>query len=218
HRGVNSPPPSSSHITDIYIYIHYFLLFFRDEYIDLFFLNRPDLLNIDVGDITHRRILREKLKCKSFKWYLENIYPEKFIPNRNVQFYGRFSAKNQNLCLDDLQQDNEKPYNLGVYFCSTQNITRSQFFSITREGVLRNELSCASIQQNYSKRSYVVMAACFDNDAYNEKWEFLENSSQIRNVVNNICLDYSGLNAQDNIFAQECDSRSETQKWRVETN
>lgn len=61
----------------------------------------------------------------------------------------RFSAKNQNLCLDDLQQDNEKPYNLGIYSCHKPNVTRSQFFSITQSGVLRNELSCASIQQRF---------------------------------------------------------------------
>ncbi|XP_055307732.1 polypeptide N-acetylgalactosaminyltransferase 1 isoform X2 [Sitodiplosis mosellana] len=188
-----------------------------DSYADLFFLNRPDLKTIDVGDVTHRRVLREKLKCKSFDWYLKNVYPEKFIPNKNVQFFGRFSAKHQNYCLDDLQQDNEKPYNLGIYSCHKPNVSRSQFFSITHSGVLRNELSCASIQQSYSQKSNVVMAACLDNDAYNEKWEITP-FDQIRNKNSDLCLDYSNLNPQDHVFALKCNAQSETQKWVIENN
>lgn len=38
----------------------------------------------DYGDITGRRSLRDKLGCKSFEWYLKNIYPELFIPGESV--------------------------------------------------------------------------------------------------------------------------------------
>jgi polypeptide N-acetylgalactosaminyltransferase len=49
---------------------------------------------------------------------MKNVYPEKFIPTRNVQLYGRVAALgNERFCFDDLQQNIDEAFNLGVYSC-----------------------------------------------------------------------------------------------------
>lgn len=185
-----------------------------DEYIDLFYMNRPDLkFHPDIGDVTHRAMLRKKLRCKNFEWYLKNVYPEKFIPTKNVIDYGRVRAINRNLCLDDLQQNNEKPYNLGVFGCSTP-VTKSQFFSLTNDGVLRNELSCATVQHSDSPPFRVVMTPCFDKTDFNEEWEYSNN--QFVHQKTGLCLDYRGLKSADDVQVATCDPESGTQKWQIE--
>jgi polypeptide N-acetylgalactosaminyltransferase len=37
--------------------------------------------NREIGDVSKQKILREKLKCKSFQWYIDNVYPRMSIPD-----------------------------------------------------------------------------------------------------------------------------------------
>ncbi|XP_061302209.1 polypeptide N-acetylgalactosaminyltransferase 5 isoform X3 [Pezoporus flaviventris] len=53
-----------------------------DEYKELFYGHAYHLIlkNVDVGDLTQQIQLRKKLQCKSFQWYLENVYPDLEAP------------------------------------------------------------------------------------------------------------------------------------------
>uniref|UniRef100_A0A3B3Z339 Glycosyltransferase 2-like domain-containing protein n=1 Tax=Poecilia mexicana TaxID=48701 RepID=A0A3B3Z339_9TELE len=55
-----------------------------DEYKDLFYghgyQHLLDKKVIDIGNLTEQIELRKKLKCKSFKWYLDNVFPDMDTP------------------------------------------------------------------------------------------------------------------------------------------
>ncbi|XP_060683879.1 polypeptide N-acetylgalactosaminyltransferase 5 [Hemiscyllium ocellatum] len=53
-----------------------------DEYVDVFYghgyhhLLNTNNIEFNIGDLRKQKELRKKLQCESFKWYLENVYPD----------------------------------------------------------------------------------------------------------------------------------------------
>ena len=75
-------------MSTIFILCHYLMSFlltikprlkaevWLDEFKKIFYNRIPAAETVEYGDISDRVSLRQDLHCKSFKWYLDNIYPE----------------------------------------------------------------------------------------------------------------------------------------------
>ncbi|XP_013148333.1 PREDICTED: polypeptide N-acetylgalactosaminyltransferase 3-like [Papilio polytes] len=60
-----------------------------DEWADFFFKFNPAVAVIrDEQNVGDRVQLREDLKCKSFEWYLNNVWPQHFFPTKD-RWFGR---------------------------------------------------------------------------------------------------------------------------------
>ncbi|VDM62253.1 unnamed protein product [Angiostrongylus costaricensis] len=84
-----------------------------DEYKAIYLKNVPSARYVKFGDISQRLAIRDRLKCKPFSWYLQTVYPELKVPDRDAAEL--FHIRNEQLCLDTLgRKAGESP---GVYQC-----------------------------------------------------------------------------------------------------
>ncbi|XP_050673551.1 uncharacterized protein LOC126971342 isoform X3 [Leptidea sinapis] len=197
-----------------------------DEYAELFYLHRPDLRkNPKIGDVTHRKVLREKLKCKSFQWYLDTVYGDKFVPVRDVYGFGRIRSAWSGLCADTLQREGEGVA-LGAYPCH-ERLEPTQYFALTsrRAGQLRDEEKCAELQ--FARRTQnelaegvqrrVLMHACHDKQR-EQRWRYTDDK-QLRHVSSGLCLTSpAAARAPADLQATPCRSGAPDQRWLIDYN
>lgn len=69
-----------------------------DEYKNYYYERIQNELG-DFGDVSQRKALRERLECKSFDWYMKNVFPEQFIPGES-KFYGEIRNEAMPQCMD----------------------------------------------------------------------------------------------------------------------
>ncbi|PHJ24837.1 udp-n-acetyl-d-galactosamine:polypeptide n-acetylgalactosaminyltransferase t1 [Cystoisospora suis] len=75
-----------------------------------------------IGDLTEQRALRDRLKCKNFDWYLQNIYPELKPPVVKDALTGAVKNLKYSACLDTLTTHYEF---IGAYPCHYEHGTQA---------------------------------------------------------------------------------------------
>ncbi|KAG5840438.1 polypeptide N-acetylgalactosaminyltransferase 9 isoform X1 [Anguilla rostrata] len=91
-------------------------------------MNNP---GVDFGDVSERVALRKKLHCRSFRWYLEHVYPEMRIYNNTITYGEVRNSKASGYCLDQGSEDDDKAI---LYPCHGMS---SQLARYSTEGLLQ---------------------------------------------------------------------------------
>ena len=75
-----------------------------DEYKEYFYIREPQIQRLDFGDVSEQKAKRDKLQCKSFKWFMETIaydLVKKFpLPPRKYVSEFNFYLLNKKINLD----------------------------------------------------------------------------------------------------------------------
>lgn len=146
----------------------------------------------------------KKLRCKPFGWFLENVFPEKFIPTKNVKQYGQLKS-HDDMCCDNLQLQTDAVGPLGMYPCHAYTYP-SQLFSLSMNDELRQEEHCAEVTRTNTLR----LVKCHEHKG---NQEFVYENGLIRNPKTNMCLSSEDIRGNKAVFLASCDKESKFLKW-----
>ncbi|XP_069075659.1 polypeptide N-acetylgalactosaminyltransferase 1 isoform X2 [Pleurodeles waltl] len=174
-----------------------------DEFKNFFYIISPGVTKVDFGDISTRLTLRNKLHCKPFSWYLENVYPDSQIP-RHYFSLGEIRNVDTNQCLDNMaRKENEK---VGIFNC--HGMGGNQVFSYTANKEIRTDDLCLDVSK---LNGPVTMLKCHHLKG-NQLWEYDQVKLTLLHVNSNQCLDKAAEEDSQVPSIRDCNG-SRSQQW-----
>ncbi|XP_013880633.1 N-acetylgalactosaminyltransferase 7 isoform X2 [Austrofundulus limnaeus] len=177
-----------------------------DEYKDYFYASRPETLTLAYGDISELKRFREEHRCKSFKWFMEEIaydiplhYP---LPPKNVE-WGEIRGFETSYCIDSMGHTNGGSVEIGP----CHRMGGNQLFRINEANQLMQYDQCLTRGDS----SAVVITHCERNQ--HTEWNYFKDLHRFTHVPTGKCLDRSDL--LHKVFISDCDISKTTQKWEM---
>ena len=189
-----------------------------DEYAQYLYSHRPHYKNINPGDLTEQKAIREKLKCKSFKWFMTKVaYDlEDYYPPVEPPPFANGEIRNvaANKCIDTRFKGQNDRFSIEPCIKDGGNAGGEQNIELTWHKDIRpgKRSVCFDVSQSIRKAP-VLLYNCHGMKG-NQRFKYNIDTKQIYHPISNQCLDCDSNNKE--LFMNPCDQSSDTQKWKIE--
>ena len=168
-----------------------------DEYKSIFNYFRH-LEHYDYGNVDQRREVRTKNQCKSFKWYMENVAYDLYVPDINPKLHGQLASPDKTVCMDNKEQENGQMETAPCLNRATQHwlITKDNY--IQMNSFVKHAIMCLRVD-------VVSQVACSQATRWHREGSLLQ-----LNHKRDFCL----ARTDDlQLKIQPCDASNEMQFW-----
>ncbi|XP_052796372.1 polypeptide N-acetylgalactosaminyltransferase 13-like [Mya arenaria] len=200
--------PGGREAVEQYNYKRAVEVWMEDEHKELIYNTFPHMKKMDVGDLSERLALKRRLQCRPFSWFMENIWPELFVLNRNVTAWGSARNLNTNKCLDNHNYLFQADEPLFADNCHYQ--FAAQGFSLTTGRRLRTSLQCVVVKGSVSGTRPRLEDCIIGPQG--DTWTH-QQSGSLKHDPTGLCLD---LDDQGPVM-KTCNATSITQLWQFNT-
>ncbi|VDD74160.1 unnamed protein product [Mesocestoides corti] len=175
-----------------------------DEYIELPFALDPSLRSFQYGDIAERLALRRRLKCKSFSWYLTNIFPESNI-RLHIKRLGRIRNPIHEVCFDT--GGARRGHAIGAAACHGEGSGGAQqTFSFSALGELTAPAGCLGARL---LRDGLTLGQCVGGASDFQKFAYDEQTKHIIHIRSKLCVRVDTTRQNLPLFIDNCANNDE---------
>lgn len=164
----------------------------------------PGMKQLDVGDLSERQAIRDKLQCKNFSWFINNIWPELNPYKEDALAWGMIKSVEGDYCFDNDDYVFQAPRPLKIQNCYGD--LKTQGFTLKLDGRLRTTIHCV-VAKIDGEGLVAHIENCLLNP--NEKWIYSENQ-QFVHAIYGSCLQ---MLSKSMVILSPCNVTLDSQKW-----
>ncbi|KAG5896246.1 hypothetical protein JTB14_011364 [Gonioctena quinquepunctata] len=177
---------------------------FDSKYKEYFYTREPMAKFLDMGDISEQLALKDRLNCKSFEWYMENVaydVPEKYPELPPNLHYGEMRSVAANKCLDTL--GHAPPSLMAIQHC--HGFGNNQLMRLNAKGQLGVGERCVEADAQGIKLAICRLGTV------DGPWIYDENTHTLLHRVHKKCM---ALHPQtSHLSLMPCDINNAYQQW-----
>lgn len=182
---------------------------------ETFYRHSPEAFSLSKAekpDCMERLQLQRRLSCRTFHWFLANVYPELYPSEPRPRFSGKLHNTGLGLCADCQAEGNVLDCPMVLAPCSDSR--QQQYLQHTSRKEIhfgRPQHLCFAVRQEQ-----VILQNCTEEGLaiHQQRWDFQENG-MIVHILSGKCMEAVVQESNKDLYLRPCDGKAR-QQWRFD--